>query len=185
MKRTKYLIWFIALMAIFPPSIGQAQDFGVSPSEVRVDNLAPGKEAEFELTIRNRDEVPHVFTFSTFHPQEKERRQGRADFPDGSWISFSPQKLEVPANSTNCVKVTVTIPAKQKWADKDWEVWLRITPEEKEFLVVNYYIRFLVSTAGEATPTIPIGFVLAIIAAVVLIIWGIFYSRSRSGQSKC
>jgi len=64
-----------------------------------MDNLSPGEEAGFNLTINNKDEEPHVFALAAFYPREEERRAGRAEFPDASWVSFSPQKIEVAAKS--------------------------------------------------------------------------------------
>ena len=181
MKQTTYLIWLIvALVAIVSPSIAQAQHIGIAPAEVRIDNLAPGDETEFEFLIRNKDDSAHTFSLSTFYPEESERREGRAKFPDGSWISFSPQSVEVEANSDTKVKVSVAIPSDQKWAGKEWEIWLKVAPEDKEFLVVNYYIRLLVST-GEGLEAGPkIGLIVGIAVAVFLLGYGVYYSRRRA-----
>ncbi len=181
MKQTTYLIWLIVgLTAIFSTSAARAQYIGISPAEVRIDNLSPGDKTEFELSIRNKDEAAHTFELSTFHPQESERREGRTEFPDGSWISFSPQRVEVEANSDTKVKVSVAIPSDQKWAGKDWEIWLKVAPEDKEFLVVNYYVRLLVST-GEGLKAGPnVGLIIGIVIAVFLLGYGVYYFRRRA-----
>jgi len=180
----RYPIWLtIALLFAIAslPSIAQAQSFGVSPAEVRIGGLLPGEEAVFELTIHNHYDAAHTFVLSTSHPWE--RRPGRADFPDDSWISFSPQEIEVAANSQGTVKVTVAIPSKQKWADRDWEVWLGVTPEEKEFLVVNCYVRLLVSTGKEAQAGPNTGLIVGIVIGVLLLSYVVYYSR-RKAKSK-
>jgi hypothetical protein len=181
MKQTRYLIWLIAaLAAIFSTSTTQAQSIGISPAEVRIDNLSPGKETQFELRIRNGDEATHTFRLSTFSPQESERREGRAEFPDGSWIGFSPQRVEVEADSEAKAKVTVAIPSDQKWAGKDWEIWLAVAPEDREFLVVNYYVRLLVST-GEGLEAGPnAGLIVGIAIAVLLLGYSVYYFRRRA-----
>ena len=181
MKQTTYLIWLIAaLTAISSTPTAQAQYFGISPAEVRIDDLSPGDKTEFQLSIRNRDEAPHTFKLSTFHPQESERREGRAEFPDGSWISFSPQSVEVEANSDAKVEVSLAIPSDNRWAGKDWEIWLKVAPEDREFLVVNYYVRLLVST-GEGLEAGPNpGLIVGIVIAVFLLGYGIYYSKRRA-----
>jgi hypothetical protein len=183
MKQTTYLIWLIAaLVAISCTSTAQAQYFGISPAEVRIDDLSPGDKTEFRLSIRNRDEAPNTFNLSTFHPQQSERREGRDEFPDGSWISFSPQRVgvEVEADSDANVEVSVAIPSDNKWAGKDWEIWLRVAPEDRELLVVNYYVRLLVSTGEgpEAGPNITL--IIGIVIAVFLLGYAIYYSKRRA-----
>jgi hypothetical protein len=181
MKQTTYLIWLIvAVAAIVSPSVAQAQYIGISPAEVRIDNLSPGEETEFEFLIRNRDGSAHTFSLSTFYPEESQRREGRAKFPDSSWISFSPQSVEVEANSDTKVKVSVAIPSDHKWAGKDWEIWLKVAPEDREFLVVNYYVRLLVST-GEGLEAGPnMGLIIGIVIAVFLLGYGAYYFRRRA-----
>jgi len=177
----RYPIWLtIALLFAIAslPSIAQAQSFGVSPAEVSIDGLLPGQEAEFELTIHNHYDVAHSFVLSTSHPWE--RRPGRADFPDDSWIGFSPRQIEVAANSQATVRVTVAIPSNQKWADRDWEVWLGVTPEEKEFLVVNCYVRLLVSTSKEAQAWPNTGLVVGIVIGALLLSYVVYYSRRKA-----
>lgn len=181
MKQTTYFIWLIvALAAIVSPSVAQAQYIGISPAEVRIDNLSPGEETEFEFLIRNKDDSAHTFSLSTFHPQESQRREGRAKFPDSSWISFSPQRVEVEANSDTKVEVSVAIPSDRKWAGKDWEIWLKVAPEEREFLTVEYYVRLLVSTGEglEAGPNVRL--IVGIAIAVFLLGYSIYYLRRRA-----
>lgn len=179
--KARYSIWLIlALLLIVALSspLAEAQSFGVSPAEVRIDGLPPGGEAEFELTIHNHYDAAHTFILNTFPPWE--RRPGRSEFPDDSWVSFSPQEIEVAASSDAKVKVTVAIPSNQKWAGKDWEVWLRVAPEEKEFLVVNYYIRLLVSTSSEVRGGPNIALVVGIVMGILLLGYGVYYFRRRT-----
>jgi hypothetical protein len=181
---TRYPIWLtIALLFAIAslPSIAQAQSFGVSPAEVTIDGLLPGQEAEFELSIHNHYDAAHSFVLSTSHPWD--RRPGRADFPDDSWIGFSPRQIEVAANSQAKVRVTVAIPSKQEWAGRDWEVWLGVTPEEKEFLVVNCYVRLLVSTSTQAQAGPNTGLIVGIAIGVLLLSYAVYYSR-RKAKSK-
>ena len=180
-RQARYLVGLIVvLVVILSPSVAQAQGFSVYPAEVKIENLAPGEETEFSLTLRNKDNVSHTFMISTYSPEESQRREGRSEFPDGGWISFSPQEIEVAASSASAVKVKVAIPANQKWADKDWEIWLGVKPKTSDLLVVNYYIRLLISTSGSVGSGSNIGLIAAVAAGVILLAGGIYYVRRKS-----
>ena len=181
-RHIKHLIALIAsllLVVIFLPFPAQAQSFSVSPAEVEIDNLSPGEEVEFNLTIRNKDTVNHTFILTTYNPDKSQRRQGRAEFPDESWVSF-PQRVEVKANSTTGARVKVTIPSNQKWAGKDWEIWLGAAPESSELLSVKLYVRLLVSTSQEVELGSNIGLIVGIAIGVLLLSYGIYYSRRKA-----
>ena len=179
-RQNKYIWLIVALVASLLPSPALAWSFSVSPPEVKIDNLPPGQEAEFNLTIHNKDNISHTFMLTTYNPEESERRLERAEFPDSNWVSF-PHQVEVQADSEAKIKVKVAIPSQQKWAGKDWEIWLSITPEDKDFLVVNYYIRLLVSTGkgGERAETSP--HIVLIVGIIVLLLLGcgIYYFRRK------
>ena len=169
------------LLVIFLPSFTLAQDvnFGVSPAKVKIDNLPPGEATEFELTIHNKDEIAHVFTFTTFQPPEEEREEGMAEFPDDSWISFSFPEIEVAANSQANVTVTAAIPQEQKWAGKDWEIWLGVAAESSDVLGIKLYVRLLVSTNPIVRGKSNIGLFAGIAVAIVLLGYGGYYYFRR------
>jgi len=173
-----------AFLVILLPSFILAQDssLGVSPAEVHIDNLPPGEAAEFELTIHNKDGIAHNFTIATFQPPEEERREGRAEFPNDSWISFSSQEIEVAAHSEANVKVTVAIPREQKWAGEDWEIWLGVAAESRDLLAVKLYARLLVSTSAAMEARSNAGLVAGIIAGIVLLGCGGYYYFRRKAK---
>jgi len=179
-QQNKYVWLIVALVASLLPSPALAWSFSVSPPEVKIDNLPPGQEAEFNLTIHNKDNISHTFMLTTYNPEESERRPERAEFPNSNWVSF-PHQLEVQADSEAKVKVKVAIPSQQKWAGKDWEIWLSIMPEDEDFLVVNYYIRLLVST-GEGGERAETGSHIVLIVGIIVLLLlgcGIYYFRRR------
>ena len=183
----KLALIFVTLLIILLPSVTladtPAQSFGVVPTEVSIDNLPPGEAAEFQLTIRNQEETARVFVLTIFQPPEEDRREGRAEFPDDSWISFSSQEIPLAAKSEVSMNVTVAIPRGQEWAGKDWEIWLGVAAESSEMLVVKFYVRLLVSTraAAEAKPN-P-GLVVGIAAAAVFLGYGAYYYLRRKTKS--
>ena len=156
-RQGKYVSGLITAFLLFGLiSSVSAQGFSVSPAEVRIDNLAPGQEQVFELTISNKDDAEHTFVFSTHNPEESQRREGRAEFPDDSWISF-PHQVEVEANSTSPAEIKVTVPSDTRWTDKDWEIWLGVSPDSGKFLNVKLYVRLLVSTSENVSSSVPAG----------------------------
>jgi hypothetical protein len=170
-----------AFLVMFLPSLALSENvnFSVVPAEVLIDSLPTGNATEFELTINNKDAIARDFTFTTFRPAKEERRQGRAEFPDDSWISFSSPKIGVAANSQANVTVTVAIPQDQKWAGRDWETWLAVRPESSDLLGVKLYVRLLVSTGGTRFNT---ALVTGIAAAIVLLGGGGYYWFKRKAR---
>jgi hypothetical protein len=180
-ERIKLSGLIAALLVIFLPSFTLAQEssFGVSPAEVHIDNLAPGEATEFELTIHNKEETAHNFTIATFQPPEEQRREGRAEFPDNSWISFSSQEIEVAAKSEADVTVAVAIPREHKWAGGDWEIWLGVTAESSDLLAVRLYVRLLVSTEPVVGTGLNAGLIAGIVVGIVLLGCGGYYYFRR------
>jgi hypothetical protein len=173
-----------ALLVIFLPSFTLAQDinFGVSPAEVHIDNLAPGEAAEFELIIHNKEETAHNFTIATFQPPEEERREGRTELPDDSWIRFSSPEIEVAAKSKANATVTVAIPREQKWAGADWEIWLGVAAESGGLLAVRLYVRLLVSTSATVGARPNAGLIAGIVVGIVLLSCGGYYYFRRKAR---
>ena len=179
-RRIRYLVGTLAVLLLVTtlfPSVIQAQEFSLVPAEVHINNLLPGEEAEFSLTIWNKDDVSHIFTMTTYNPDKSERRPGRTEFPDTDWISFSPQRVEVDAASSADVKVVVAIPSDYKSTGKDWEVWLGVALESSDLLTVKLYERLLISSEGN----FPIWPIVGIAIAVIFVGYGVFYFRHRLG----
>ena len=181
MRQARYLSWLISiLLAILLPSPAIAWSFYVSPSEIYIKNLSPGDNTEFEFSIYNKENESHVYNLNTYIPEKTEIRQGRSTFPDDSWVSL-PKKVEVPANSEREITVKVTIPQKQEWAGKEWEIWLCIAPERIERLTVNYYIRLLISTGAETDTTHQLKPILVIFTTLLLVYGAfLFYRKVKS-----
>ncbi len=160
------------------PTLAENVSFSAVPAEVCIHDLLPGEPTQFELTICNNDGVAHNFTVGIFPTPQQERREGRTEFPDPSWISFSSPKIQVTASSQANVTVAVAIPQEQRWAGRDWETWLSVTSESSDMLAVKLYVRLLVSTGG--TRFSP-GLVAGIAVAVVLLgFGGYYYFRRRA-----
>ncbi|MFO7772659.1 MAG: hypothetical protein R6V59_01735 [Dehalococcoidia bacterium] len=177
-----------ALPVILLPSLAvadtAAEYISVAPAEANIDDLPPGEAAELDLTIHNQEERAHTLVLTTFQPPEQERRQGRAEFPDDSWISFSPQEIEVAPRSEATVKVTIAIPPEREWADKDWEIWLGVAAESSDMLVVRLYVRLLVSTTAGVEAGSNTGLVVGIGAAAVFLGYGAYHYLRRKNRAR-
>jgi hypothetical protein len=176
--RIKSAALIAAFLVMFSPlsMLAENVNFSVIPAEVHVDDLLPGEAAGFELTVHNREGIAHNFTVTTFLPPKEERRAGRAEFPDDTWIGFSSPRIEIAADSQANVTVTVVIPQEKEWAGRDWEIWLGVTAESTDLLAAKLYVRLLVSTGGiRFSP----GLVVAIALAIVLFGYGGYYCFKR------
>lgn len=167
-----------------PPSPARAQTFAVSPSKVHIDGLRPGTTASFELTVHNRHDGPRTFSLATCKPWDL--TEGCCELPDSARVDFSPARLAIPAGGSDEVAVTVSIPRGEQWAHGDWETWLGITPAERGFLVVNCYVRLLVSTRGSPPTSVnyPLIIVLVLSIAVIVSGWRLFVGPRRRSSGK-
>jgi hypothetical protein len=174
LRRIKLVGLVAGFLAVLLPFIALAEnaDFSVVPAQVHMDSLPPGEATDFELTIHNKDEIAHNFTFTTFSPPKEEMREGRTELPDPSWISFSSPKIEIAGSSQANATVVVAIPQQRRWAGRDWEIWLGATPESTDLLAAELYVRLLVSTGGTR---VNVGLVAGIAAAIVLLGCGAYY----------
>ncbi len=179
------LLIAMLLVVIMPASVAAdtaARSVSVSPAEVTIDNLSPGEPVDFELTIRNDEGQDRVFVLTIHHPPEEARRAGRDRLPDDSWISFSTEEFEVGADCEAGVRVTVSVPREQAFMGRNWEVWLGVTPQSGELVVVKYYVRLLVSTRPEAKARFGTWMVAAIIVAAVMLGCGAHYHLRRRAE---
>ena len=175
----------VALLTVLPvlsyPSAILAEDlaFGVSPTEVTIENLVPGQTAEFEVALRNKDNLPLTLAVTTFRPPADRRREGRAEFPDPGWISISPWETELPAGSESTLIVAIAIPAEHQWAGHDWEIWLAATTESDDLLAVELYVRLLISTAPAGQAGSGVRLAAAALGALTILACGVYYHRLR------
>ncbi|MBE0431782.1 MAG: hypothetical protein IBX67_08160 [Dehalococcoidia bacterium] len=175
----------ILLPALLPClTLAQGPDFGVYPAEMEIGGILPGQQAEFEITILNRDKAPRLFTITSFQPLQESRRQGRDELPDAGWIALSPVEIELPAASESTVTVAVAIPAGREWAGRHWEIWLRVACESDDLFDVEVYVRLLISTASATETGSDTRIMIAIAAGMVLLGSVLYYGfRHRAGPA--
>jgi hypothetical protein len=184
---TRWVKWHVGMvgaivvaLVIFTSAPLLAQGFGVSPSEVTVSNMPPGGKADFKLTVYNNDDTAHVFTPLVYNPSAADRKPEKQEFPNKSWISFNPDKVEIAANSQGQLDVTLIVPDKPEWAGQEWEVWLGVTTEAKGLFATIVYVRLYVSTTPP--PRTNWALIGGIIAGVIALACAGWYGRKRIGQ---
>ncbi len=156
----------------------------VSPAEVKIDGLSPGEPVEFELTIRNEEGPSRVFLLTVYQPSEGTRREGRDELPDGSWVSFSSDEVELGSEEEGSVRVTVSVPDDPAFMGKDWEIWLGVAPQSRELMTVKYYVRLLISTSSEADPWPGDLTVIGIVVAAGLLGYVVYRCSRRRVESR-
>jgi len=172
-------VFLVMLLPFF--ALADDINIGVVPAEIRIDNLSPGETAKFELTIHNNDAISRSFTLAVSVPPEGQEKTGATQFPDGSWISFSPDRTEVVPYGEANVTVMVAIPREQKWTSQDWETWLGVTAESTDMLGVRLYTRLLVSTNSTVAQRFNVRLLVGIgLPALLLGCGGFYYFRRRA-----
>ena len=148
----QWIINIALLMSLTTPSyvvMAQAgQGWSLSPGEVRVDGIRLGETASFEVTIANNKDFPLGFSISTNIPRPDDLRPGYEPFPDTSWISFTPQQIELPPFSQKKVTVTVAVPSEGDWGGRSYECWLGAKSEAMGVMQIELDCRLLLSTSA-------------------------------------
>jgi len=151
---------------------------------VRIADLAPGEETQFDITISNREKVGRFYTLICHSPSASERRGGRDRFPDHRWVCFSQTSLEVAAESQRKVRVLLAVPNDPRWAGRDWEFWIGVVPETNDLLNVKLYVRVLVSTRGRPAGWLVASLAVVAVAAVLVVVSVGLYRRSRAPRRR-
>jgi len=149
---------------------------------MEIGHILPGQQAEFVIYIRNRDQVPRLFTITAFQPPQESRRGGRDELPDAGWIALSPREIELPAASESTVTGAVAIPAGSEWAGRRWEIWLRVACESEYLFDIEVYVRLLISTASATETGSDTRIMIAIVAAVTLLGSVVYYRSWRRAR---
>jgi len=139
---------------LFAPAAAQAA-FGIDPGKVYIDNLFPGAQAEFPITIYNQNDYEATFVVSPREPDYTAEDEGYDALPYLEWVTITPERVTVAASDTGDVVVVVAMPEDADYSGKKSEVWISFMEEGTEGMVkIELCSRIFISTRVEE-PTEP------------------------------
>jgi hypothetical protein len=145
------IVLSIVVGALAAPTTLLLATFGLDPGKVFVDNLSPGSQAEFNLTIYNRDAATVSYTISAREPDYTTEGYDALPFPE--WVSFDRETVTIEGGDAIPVLVTIAMPEDADYSAKRSEVWISIKEAESEATIqVELASRVMITTRDESTP---------------------------------
>ena len=126
--------------------------FGIQPGKVYIDNLYPGAQAEFLITIYNQNDYEATFVVRARTPDYTAEDEGydALPLPYLEWVTVTPERITVGATDTGDVLVVVAMPEDADYSGKKSEVWISFMEEDTEGMVkIELCSRIFVSTRVE------------------------------------
>lgn len=129
--------------------------FGINPGKVYIDNLYPGAQAEFPITVYNQNDYETTFVVRAREPDYTAEDEGYGVFPYLEWITVTPGRVIIGASDTGDVLITVAMPEDADYSGKKSEVWISFMEEGTEGMIkIEIASRIFISTRVEE-PTEP------------------------------
>ncbi len=150
MRLFKVLV-MIGLVAgvLFAPAAALAA-FGIDPGKVYIDNLYPGAQGEFPITIYNQNDYETTFVVRAREPDYTAEDEGYGVFPYLEWITVTPGRVIIGASDTGDVIITVAMPEDADYSGKKSEVWISFMEEGTEGMIkIELASRIFISTRVE------------------------------------
>lgn len=156
MKRFLALMVFgLAAGVLFAP-VAVLADFGIDPGKVFVDNLFPGAEADYKITIYNQNDYETTVAVKVREPDYTETDYEPLPYLD--WITITPDRVTIGAMKQSEVLVVIVMPEDARYSGKKAETWISFREQETPGMVkIEIASRLLISTRveEEAEPTKP------------------------------
>ncbi len=144
----------VVVGVLLAPAAAQAA-FGIDPGKVYVDNLYPGAQGEFPITVYNQNDYEATFVVKARTPDYTAEDEGYDVLPYLEWITVSPERVTIGASDTEDVLVIVAMPEDADYSGKKSEVWISFMEEGTEGMVkIEICARIFISTRVEE-PTEP------------------------------
>ena len=124
--------------------------FGIQPGKVYIDNLYPGAQAEFLITIYNQNDYESTFVVRARTPDYTAEDEGYGIFPHLEWITVTPERVIISAGDTGEVVITVDMPEDADYGGRKSEVWISFNEEGAPGMVqIELASRLFISTRVE------------------------------------
>lgn len=122
--------------------------FGIDPGKVFVDNLFPGAEADYKITIYNQNDYETTFAVKVREPDYTETDYEPLPYLD--WVTITPDRVTIGARKQSEALVVVSMPEDAVYSGKKGEVWISFMEQETPGMVkIEIASRLLISTRVE------------------------------------
>ena len=129
-------------------------DFGIDPGKVFVDNLFPGAEADYKITIYNQNDYETTFVVKVREPDYTETDYEPLPYLD--WVTVTPDRVTIGAMKQSEVLVVVSMPEDAVYSGKKAETWISFKEQETEGMIkIEIASRLLISTRVEVPEEAP------------------------------
>ena len=154
MKRFFALMAFgLAAWVLLTP-VAALAGFGIDPGKVFVDNLFPGAEADYKITVYNQNDYETTFAVKVREPDYTETDYEPLPYPD--WVTVTPDLVTIGAMEQSEVLVVVRMPEDAVYSGKKAETWISFMEQETEGMVkIDIASRLLISTRVEVPEETP------------------------------
>lgn len=150
MRLFKVLVAIGLAVGVFFTSAAALAAFGIDPGKVYIDNLFPGAEGEFPITIYNQNDYETTFVVRAREPDYTAEDEGYGVFPYLEWITVTPGRVIIGASDTGDVLITVAMPEDADYSGRKSEVWISFMEEETEGMIkIEIASRIFISTRVE------------------------------------
>jgi len=144
------MVFGLAAVVLLTPVAALAA-FGIDPGKVFVDNLFPGAEADYKITIYNQNDYETTFALKVREPDYTETDYEPLPYLD--WVTVTPDRVTIGAMKQSEVLVVVSMPEDAVYSGKKAEVWISFREQETPGMVkIEIASRLLISTRVEEEP---------------------------------
>ncbi len=125
--------------------------FGIDPGKVYIDNLHPGSQGEFNITIYNQGDEDTTYSVRPRLPDYTDPDYEPFSYLD--WITVTPENLTIPAGGNADITVVVKMPEDAiDYFGRKGEAWISFTVADDEAMVqIEIASRVFISTRIEET----------------------------------
>jgi len=155
MKRFFALMVFGLAAGVLLAPVAVLAAFGIDPGKVFVDNLFPGAEADYKITVYNQNDYETTFVLKVREPDYTETDYEPLPYLD--WVTVTPDRVTIGAMQQSEVLVVVSMPEDAVYSGKKAETWISFREQETEGMVkIEIASRLLISTRVEVPEEAPV-----------------------------
>jgi len=154
MKRFFALMVFGLAAGVLLAPVTVLAAFGIDPGKVFVDNLFPGAEADYKITVYNQNDYETTFALKVREPDYTETDYEPLPYLD--WVTITPDRVTIGAMKQSEVLVVVSMPEDAVYSGKKAETWISFMEQETEGMIkIDIASRLLISTRVEVPEEAP------------------------------